>query len=84
MNTPNSIDLSNGMNFINGEFKPARSGLTDQVLDPATGGVIAQVASSDAADVDEAVIAATEAFTTWSETTPRERFEMLSALADAI
>ena len=84
MNTPNSVDLSNGMNFINGEFKPARSGLTDQVLDPATGNVIAQVASSDTADVDEAVIAATEAFTTWSETTPRERFEMLSALADAI
>ncbi|MSX74964.1 MAG: aldehyde dehydrogenase family protein, partial [Actinobacteria bacterium] len=72
------------MNFINGEFRPARSGLTDQVLDPATGNVIAQVASSDTADVDEAVIAATEAFTTWSETTPRERFEMLSALADAI
>jgi 1-pyrroline dehydrogenase len=84
MNKANSVDLSNGMNFINGEFRPARSGLTDQVLDPATGRVIAQVASSDAADVDEAVIAATEAFTTWSETTPRERFEMLSALADAI
>ncbi len=81
---PGSPDLSNGMNFIDGQFRPALSAMTDDVLDPATGAVIAQVASSDAADVDLAVAAATRAFTTWSETTPRERFEMLSALADAI
>ncbi|CAB4548560.1 unannotated protein [freshwater metagenome] len=84
MTDSNSFGSELGMNFINGGFRPALSGLTDQVLAPATGEVIAQVASSAAADVDAAVIAATEAFTTWSETTPRERFEMLSALADAI
>ncbi|MEI7887644.1 MAG: aminobutyraldehyde dehydrogenase [Actinomycetes bacterium] len=78
------MESMSSMNFMNGEFLPAQSGLTDQVLDPATGQVIAQVASSDAADVDAAVRAAAAAFVTWSETTPRERFEMLSALADAI
>ena len=71
-------------NFINGEFRPAASGLTDEVLNPATGEVITSVASSDAADVDAAVAAATAAFETWSDTTPRERFEKITALADAI
>jgi 1-pyrroline dehydrogenase len=71
-------------NFINGEFRPAASGATDEVLNPATGDVITSVASSDAADVADAVTAAKDAFTTWSETTPRERFEKITALADAI
>ncbi len=71
-------------NFINGEFRPALSGATDDVVAPATGEVIATVASSGAADVDAAVEGARTAFTTWSETTPRERFEKISALADAI
>ena len=71
-------------NYINGEFRPALSGLTDDVVAPATGEVIATVSSSDSADVDDAVSAAKRAFVTWSETTPRERFEMLTALADAI
>ena len=71
-------------NYINGEFRPALSGLTDDVVAPATGEVIATVSSSDSADVDDAVAAAKRAFVTWSETTPRERFEMLTALADAI
>ncbi len=44
-------------NFIGGSC-PARSGRTDDVVNPATGEVIAEVASSDAADVDAAVDAA--------------------------
>jgi 1-pyrroline dehydrogenase len=71
-------------NFIAGSFRPARSGATDSVLNPATGEEIARVASSDAADAAEAVAAATEAFQQWSRTTPRERCEALSSLADAI
>ena len=71
-------------NYINGEFRPAASGATDDVLAPASGEVITSVASSDAADVDAAVDAATAAFEPWSETTPRERFEKITAIADAI
>ena len=71
-------------NFINGRFVDARSGATDEVLNPATGQVLSSVASSDAADVADAVEAASTAFETWSETTPRQRFETLSKLADAI
>ena len=42
-------------NFIGGAWKPARSGATDAVLAPATGAVLDEVASSDAADVNDAV-----------------------------
>ena len=70
-------------NFIGGAWKPARSGATDPVLEPATG-QLDEVASSDAADVDDAVAAAEAAFREWSHTTPRQRFELLSKVADAI
>ena len=35
------LDPRDGMNFINGQFRPALSGLTDEVVAPATGAVIA-------------------------------------------
>jgi 1-pyrroline dehydrogenase len=71
-------------NFIGGAWKPARSGATDRVIDPATGAQLDEVASSDVADVNDAVAAAAAAFTAWSATTPRQRFEMLSKVADAV
>ena len=71
-------------NFIGGAWKPAATGATDEVLNPATGETIAQVPSSDATDADAAVAVAAEAFTSWGATTPRERSEKLLALADAI
>ena len=71
-------------NFIGGAWKPARSGATDEVLEPATGNRLDEVASSDATDVDDAVAAAGAAFEAWSDTTPRQRFEMLTKVADAI
>jgi aminobutyraldehyde dehydrogenase len=71
-------------NFIGGVWRPARSGATDDVVEPATGAVLDEVAASDAADVDDAVAAARAAFAAWSETTPRQRFELLSRVADAI
>jgi 1-pyrroline dehydrogenase len=71
-------------NFINNEWKPARSGKTDAVLNPATGGELAEVASSDAADVNDAVQAAKDAFPAWAAKTPRERSEALFAIADAL
>jgi 1-pyrroline dehydrogenase len=71
-------------NFIGGAWKPATTGATDKVLNPATGEVIAQVPSSDATDADAAVAVAAEAFNSWGATTPRERAEKLLAMADAI
>lgn len=71
-------------NFIAGRWRDAERGGVDAVLDPSTGEVIAEVASSDDADVDAAVEAATHAFRTWGRVTPRERSEKLLALADVI
>jgi len=71
-------------NFIGGQWVAAVDGATDDVLNPATGEVLAQVASSGAADAEAAVDAAHEAFQTWGHTTPRERSEKLLALADAV
>jgi 1-pyrroline dehydrogenase len=74
----------NHENFIGGKWVPAKTGRTDDVLDPATGDTLAAVASSDSSDVDDSVAAARDAFGEWSATTPRARFEALTKLADAI
>ena len=72
------------LNYINGEFRSSRSGRTDAVINPANGEVICEVASSEAEDANAAVEAASVAFGAWSRTTPRERFEAITKLADAI
>jgi len=71
-------------NFIGGEWKATREGRTDDVIDPATGQVLTTIASSDPADVDDAVQAAKAGFAVWSQMTPRARSEALHALCDAM
>jgi 1-pyrroline dehydrogenase len=71
-------------NFIGGEWVEAAGGDVDEVLDPATGEVIAEVASSSPADVDRAVEAAAAAFDGWAATTPGERATALWRLADRL
>ncbi len=72
-------------NFIGGEWVAAASGATDAVLDPATGRSLAEVASSDKADVDAAVSAAAAAFAgEWGQTTPGDRSNALWKLAEVL
>jgi len=71
-------------NFIGGKWVPAADGGTLEVVNPATGQTLAQVAASGPADVDAAVDAAAEAFVSWSRTTPRQRAELLTKVADAV
>jgi 1-pyrroline dehydrogenase len=71
-------------NFIGGEWRQSAGGGVDPVIDPATGGVIAEVASSTAADVDRAVEAAAGAFAGWASTPPGERALALWRLADRL
>ena len=71
-------------NHIAGAWVPAASGRTEEVRNPATGEVIAEVPASDATDVDAAVAAAKDAFPAWRALTPRARSEALHAVADAI
>ncbi|HEY1156189.1 MAG TPA: aldehyde dehydrogenase family protein, partial [Arthrobacter sp.] len=71
-------------NFINGKFvTPAGTTLLD-VVNPATGDVVAQAPVSVQADVDAAMAAAKDAFRTWKHVTPGQRQLMLLKLADAI
>ena len=69
--------------FINGSFRPARSGETFATKNPVTGSVIAEIASSGAEDVGFAVEKAREAFEDgrWSRLAPGARKEALIRLA---
>ena len=71
-------------NLINGELVDAASGRLLDVIEPATGQVLARVPASDADDVDAAVTSAENAFRSFKRTTPGERAEMLLALAARI
>ncbi len=71
-------------NMIGGKFVPPVEGKREDVVNPATGNVIARAPLSTKKDVDAAVKAAKDAFETYSVTTPGERAGMLIALADGI
>ncbi|HET8975800.1 MAG TPA: gamma-aminobutyraldehyde dehydrogenase [Solirubrobacterales bacterium] len=70
-------------NFIGGEFSDPSTGESEDVLNPATGEVIARSPLSGAEDVDKAVAAARKAFDSWQNTTPSQRQDLLLKLADA-
>ncbi len=63
--------------FIGGKWVPASSGNRFDVLDPATGDVIATVADGGESDAIAAVDAAAEAGPAWAATPPRVRGEVL-------
>lgn len=54
------------------------------VYNPATGKVLLEIAEATVEQVNEAVTAADAAFTSWGQTTPKERAEHLLKLADVI
>jgi 1-pyrroline dehydrogenase len=70
--------------FVGGGWIDARSGETMEVINPATGEVIAEVPRCGAEDVDRAIEAAKAALPKWLDTTPKERSELLHKLADVI
>jgi 1-pyrroline dehydrogenase len=70
--------------FVGGEWVDSSGGDREQIINPATAEVIAEVPKGTAEDVDRAVRAARKAYADWFETTPRERSEMLLKLADTI
>ncbi|ANO35053.1 aldehyde dehydrogenase PuuC [Vibrio breoganii] len=72
--------------FINGEFVNSVSGDTFEVINPATGRLLAHVARCDEADVNLAVDAARNAFESrvWSGLAPADRKEVLLNYAKLI
>jgi phenylacetaldehyde dehydrogenase len=75
-----------GKMLIDGKWVNAESGKTFDVFDPASGAVIAQVASADRADVDKAVRAARKALeeSAWATMTPANREHLMLKLADLV
>jgi aldehyde dehydrogenase (NAD+) len=72
--------------FINNEWRPAASGLRFPVENPATEEVIAEVSLGDAADVDNAVLAARACFESdaWRSLSARKRGRMLTKAGDLL
>jgi betaine-aldehyde dehydrogenase len=71
-------------NFINGKSVDGASGETRTLINPATGEAFATAPKSNAADVDKAMKAASDAFVDWRDSTPSERQRALLKIADAI
>ncbi len=67
-----------GRHLIDGELVPARNGRNFDVLNPATGKVIAQAAEGDADDVDFAVSVAKKAQKDWANRPARERGKLVA------
>ena len=59
-------------------------GSRHQVINPATGAVVAELALATPADVDRAVASARAALPGWSAATPAERSAVLFALAESL
>ena len=70
--------------FIGGDWASSASGETMEVINPATGDVIAEVPRCNSEDVDRAVEAAKQALPDWLDKTPKDRSELLYQLADVL
>ena len=79
-----STTVTSYKNLVGGEWVDAASGETMEVLNPATGEVIAEVPRGSEEDVERAVAAARKALPDWLEKTPKDRMELLLALANVI
>jgi len=64
-------------NYINGEWIESKSGRYDQVPNPATGEIIAQVPHSSRAELDQAAEAAAKAFASWKSVAVPRRARIL-------
>ncbi|MES2711230.1 MAG: NAD-dependent succinate-semialdehyde dehydrogenase [Pseudomonadota bacterium] len=69
---------------IGGEWRPARSGRTIAVLNPATEEVIGQVAHAGRDDLDEALDAAEKGFATWRKVSAYDRAKVMRKAGDLL
>ena len=67
--------------FIDGAWREGATGLSGEVVDPATGEAFAAVAHADRADLDLALRAAQRAFLEWRLVSPYDRSRLLRQAA---
>ncbi len=77
-----AVDRLQVQNYIGGEWSPGSSQEVIDVIDPATGSVVARFTSSAPGDVDRAVAAARAAQPAWAGLTAGERSQLLHQVAD--
>jgi len=65
--------------YIDGQWTAPAGQNSHDVIHPATEAVVARVALGNAADVDQAVLAARRAFASWSSTPAAERARLIKA-----
>jgi acyl-CoA reductase-like NAD-dependent aldehyde dehydrogenase len=70
--------------YVDGTWRPARGGAVVEVRQPADGSLLATVAAGEGADIDDAVAAASRAFSEWADRPADERAALLHRYADAI
>jgi len=70
--------------YIGGLFVDGLAGGTIEVVNPADGTVLAEIAEARAEDIDRAVGAARQAFPAWAARPAADRGRLLLALADAV
>jgi len=70
--------------FIGGQWRPAESGRTFPVMNPATEEKLADVANGGSEDALAALDAASQAQLMWAETSPRTRSEILRRAFDLL
>ncbi|MTA58975.1 MAG: aldehyde dehydrogenase family protein, partial [Actinobacteria bacterium] len=70
--------------YINGEWRDSGDKSVIDVIDPATGKVLVQVANATAADGQDALAAAHAAQAEWAKTSPRYRAEILRKAFDKV
>jgi succinate-semialdehyde dehydrogenase / glutarate-semialdehyde dehydrogenase len=75
------VAYSNTQLFINGKWRPARSGKVLEVVNPATEEVIGTVAHASQADLDEALEAAAAGFKVWRAVAPFDRCKIMRKAA---
>jgi aldehyde dehydrogenase (NAD+) len=66
--------------YIDGAWTDPVTPKTAEVINPATEAVSGHISLGSPADVDKAVAAARRAFATWSETSVKERLDLLEAI----
>ena len=71
-------------NFINGKSVESTSGETTSLINPSNGAAYATAPKSNAADVNAAFSAASDAFPGWRDSTPSQRQRALLKIADEI
>lgn len=72
------MERLSGQHLIDGKLVPALTGKTFDVINPATGDVVARAALGDAADVDAAVKSAAAAQKEWKARPARERGKLVA------